>query len=168
MKEKKTGERRKKMKKMKRFLVVLSSIIFLVLPTYSWGAGTVTQELSHLTNNFKSIVFTWVGDASDGSVPATESNWNIHGYICKVITNPGSTAPTTLYDITLTNSDGVDVVHGQLADRSATASEEIVPVPADNVTVYGCSPVVGTITLNITNNSVNSANGTVTVIFTKE
>lgn len=153
---------------MKKLLAVLILTMFLVLPIQSWGAGTVTQSLSHSAENFKGLVFSWTADASNGSVPATTSNLRIDGYIIKVITNPGSPAPTDNYDITLTNTDGADVVHGELLNRDTANTEEIVPIPADNVTVYGGSPVIGTITLNISNNSVNSATGTVTVIFSKE
>lgn len=150
---------------MKKILAVLILTIFLVLPIQSWGAGTVTQSLSHSAANYKGLVFSWIADSSDGSVPATTSMLRIDGYIIKVITNPGTTAPTDNYDITLTNIDGADVVHGELANRDTTNTEEIVPIPADNVTVYGGSAVIGRITLNITNNSVNSATGTVTVIY---
>ena len=49
------------------------------------------------------------------------------GFIRKIVTNPGSTAPTAAYDITLLDADGVDVAGGTLADRSATLSESVVP-----------------------------------------
>ena len=149
---------------MKKLFLSLILLVVLMFPIQSWGKGTVTQTLSY-SHNFYTLIYSWTGDVSNGSVPATASTWPIGGYIVKVITNPGATAPTDNYDITLTNSDGIDVVHGELTNRDTTNSEEIVPVPSDNVTVYGGSAVSGVITLNITNNSVNSATGTVTVIF---
>ncbi len=149
---------------MKKLFLSLMLLAVLMLPVQSWGVGTVTQTIGY-THNFYTITYSWTADAADGSVPATASTWPISGYIVKVITNPGATAPTDNYDITLTNSDGIDVVHGALANRDTSTSEEIVPVPSDNVTIYGGSAVAGVITLNITNNSVNSATGTVTVIF---
>ncbi len=149
---------------MRKWFLALILTMFLALPIQSWAAGTVTQTLTY-THNFYALTYSWTSDASGNA--DKESTWPIGGYICKVITNPGATAPTDNYDITLTNSDGVDVVHGELANRDTSTSEEIVPVPGDNVTVYGCSAVSGTITLNVSN-AGDSKIGTVTVLFTRE
>ena len=54
-------------------------------------------------------------------------------YLFFMITNPGATAPTTLYDITLLDSDGIDMAGGVLANRSATVSEEAIPLLASGV-----------------------------------
>ncbi len=43
-------------------------------------------------------------------------------------TNPGATAPTTLYDLTMLDADGIDVLGGAGGDRSATVSEGTVPL----------------------------------------
>ena len=50
------------------------------------------------------------------------------GRIVKVDTNPGGTAPTDNYDITLLNSDGIDVASGNLANRDTANSEQWIPV----------------------------------------
>lgn len=91
--------------------------------------------------------YTMTADASDGSFPATAS-YPINGWIIRVETNPGSTAPTANYDITLTDQDGLDVMGGVLANRSATATEHVLaPQPY----------VRGAVTITPTGNSVNSA-----------
>lgn len=133
----------------------------LMFPIQSWGAGAVTQTIEY-THNFYVLTYNWTSNAA-GNASKT-SIWPISGYIVKVITNPGSTAPTDNYDITLTNSDGIDVVHGELANRDTANSEEIVPVPSDNVTVYGGSAVSGLLTLNVSN-AGDSKVGVVKVIF---
>jgi len=47
------------------------------------------------------------------------------GVLSRIETIPdgGATAPTASYDITLKNDDGVDLLSGLGADRSATATE---------------------------------------------
>lgn len=144
-------------------LLILTLLILLGTWDYSHAASSATQSQS-CKGNYCVLKFTWIAH-TDGTFTSVASGVAINGYIVKVITNPGSTAPTALYDITLTNTDGEDVVHGALANRSATATEAIVPIPADNATVYGAAPTYGIITLNISNNSVNSGNGTVSILY---
>lgn len=69
------------------------------------------------------ITVTWVGDATDGSVPSV-SLGKVYGLLQRLVTDPGPTAPTTLYDITMPDEDGFDALGGAGANRSATATEE--------------------------------------------
>lgn len=145
---------------MKRICLFIAILALLFIPIFAISAGTVTQTYTKVTSDVRCLTYSWTGDASDGSVPATASTISIDGYIILVITNPGATAPTTLYDITLTDGNSIDVMGGQLADRSATVSEQVVPKIS---TVYGGRWVSGILTLNITNQSVHSATGIVTI-----
>ena len=138
--------------------IVLSALI--LLPISGMAAGTVTQTLDKMTKDVYRLTYTWTGDASDGSIPATTSTWAIDGYVILVVTNPGTTKPTDNYDITLTDTDSVDVMGGELANRDNTNTEQVVP-KID--TVYGGRWVSGHLILTITNQSVNSALGTVVV-----
>lgn len=155
---------------MRKFFLSFVLALVLMLPVQLQAAGTVTQTPTnsmHLCSSYNlcSMTFNWTSDASGNA--DQESTFPIDGYIVKVITNPGATAPTDNYDITLTNSDSIDVVHGTLANRDTSTSEEIVPIPADNVALYGGSAVFGKITLNVTN-AGDSKVGAVTVIFERE
>jgi len=67
----------------------------------------------------------------------------LKGNIVKIVTNPGATAPTASYDIYLYDKDGIDICSGNLADRSATLTEQYIPDPA----IW----VDGEITLSIAN-----------------
>jgi len=141
-------------------LLLLCCLLVLCLVTQSQAAGTVTQTSTNVSKDVTQLTYTWTADASDGSVPATSSEQSYDGYVVLVVTDPGSTAPTDNYDITLTDGDGVDIMGGTLANRDTANTEQAVPkIDA----VYGARWVSGAITLTITNNSVNSATGEVKI-----
>lgn len=117
-------------------------------------AGTVT--LSHTTiGNVRRINFSVVADAADGSIPDTTLP-KFQGRLLALHTNPGATAPTASYDITLEDGDGLDRLQGVGANRHTSNSEQ-VPVVYTSTSVH--PPVNGgeTLTLKFANNSVNSA-----------
>lgn len=135
--------------------------------------GTVTQTLANLGNNTggKVLTFTCTAAADDATFPSTATNAAITAaiegmYIVEVRTNPGATAPQAAYDIVLNDTDGIDVMGGSLADRSATASERAIPMLVTGGT-YGSTLIDGALTLVITNNNVNSAIVVVKVFLTR-
>ena len=127
-------------------------------------AGTVTQTLVDKTGNNQVIwTLSWVADAAAATVPSTESTWDFAGLeVQKVVTDPGSTAPTDNYDIVLNDSDSLDVMGGTLANRSTSASQQTRPL-LGGAGDYWNSPVRGKLTMVLTGNAVNSATGTVIV-----
>lgn len=136
--------------------------------------GTVTQTLTKLSvpaseaGNANGDVFlltvSWVGDASSGAVPTTtlirssQVMEDTNGlYLYQMITDPGSPAPTTLYDITLVASTGLDMLGAAGADRSATVTESAVP--------SSLNPIFdGNVSFTLANQSVASAQGTVKLL----
>ncbi len=154
------------MKKLKKLMLTLLLGLFLI-PGWAFGAGTVTQSWNEdqtSTTGVVKLTYTWTADASNGSVPATASERDIDGYVFLVITNPGATAPTDNYDITLTDNDSCDVMGGELANRDTSVSEQAAPGVGST---YGSRYVQGPLTLNLSNNSVNSAVGTTVVYYYK-
>ena len=127
----------------------------MLIPSGVWAAGTVTQTFETIASGVHLLTFTCTADASDKSYPDTDSIQAIDGYVFMVVTDPDDdTAPTDAYDITLKDDNGVDVMGGELANRSDTASEQAVPkIDA----VYGTRWVDGILSLAISNNSVASA-----------
>jgi hypothetical protein len=119
---------------------------------------TVRKELFDGEQNAHdrfALEITWVADDTAATVPDTALP-EINGDITLFVTDPGSPAPTASYDITLEDAYGVDVAGGALADRSATASEQAMPL-------ISATPVQrtvqGVLTFKLANNSVNSATG---------
>lgn len=87
--------------------------------------GTVAVSYSS-SNGLRAVSFAWTSTA--GGLASEITRYAYTGQILKVVTVPGAAAaaPTTLYDISLLDSNGVDVANGQLADRSATATEWVL------------------------------------------
>lgn len=117
-------------------------------------AGIVTYKIERedvLARNLK-ITIDWVSDAAgaaDGVI------YGAVGRIERVVTDPDDTAaPTTLYDVALNDEQGIDVLLGRGANRSATVSESIAPGhPITDGTTTGVVPVAvhGALTLAVTN-----------------
>lgn len=147
--------------------IILFALLALLLPASINAAalGTCTQAVTDIPDNIvfppmKVLTFTCTASADDASFPATatstETTARIAGYyLIEARTNPGATAPQALYDIVLNDTDGIDLMGGTLANRSATASERAIPALATGI--YGGTSVDGILTLAITGNNVNSA-----------
>jgi len=156
------------MEKRKSYLRIVFVILIMMVITIIIGAkanadGTVTVTYTRIGDEYTLVIFDWTADAAAATVPATSTK-SLAGYIVKVVTDPGATAPTDNYDITLTDSDSVDVMGGALANRDQSSTEQAVPKIG---AAYGASFFIGTLTLNLSNNSVNSATGEVKVYISR-
>lgn len=144
-----------------RALIPLFVVLLLPLPLLAAGSCTVSHD--DVTSNIGVITFTWIGDASSGSVPDTSSSpYRVDGYVFLVKTSPGTPAPADNYNITLTDSDGIDVMGGELLLRD-TANPEMAVPKIDSV--YGEVLVHGYITHNITSQTDASATGVTRVYY---
>ena len=142
---------------MKRVLLTVIMFMCLVGLVYAVGSITTTGP-TKVSSHVYTISYTWTGDAS-GNVTAAAGP-AIDGHVLFVVTDPGTTAPTDNYDLTLVDSDSVDVMGGELANRDTANSEQAMPKIGSS---YGKRYVKGTLTLNVSNNTQASANGSVKV-----
>ena len=55
-----------------------------------------------------------------------KTTYKYTGEIMRLITNPGSTAPTDNYDVTILDDDGYDVLMGGGADRDTSNTEQVL------------------------------------------
>ena len=132
-------------------------------------AGTVTQATTTLVDHIKVVTLTCTADASDGSFPATAltgvPNNGKGGRLLQIVTDPdGDTAPQDNYDITITESGGADLLLGVGANRDTANTEVAVVTSSGAPSVYAGTD---TLTLNITNNNVNSAGIVIKLYFTE-
>jgi hypothetical protein len=105
----------------------------------------------------KKIKFTWVSAADGSATGATVSPYDGRVIACIQIPDSGATQPTNAYDITVTDADGVNVLHGLGADLSNAATtyktqEDKLGVVAGSV-----------LTLNVTN--AGDTMGGVTILY---
>lgn len=103
-------------------------------------AGTVTVEESSFEGVCR-IKWTWTSAAGGNADLVTSKSY--YGEVIALLTNPGATAPTDDYDITITDADGYDVMQGAGANRDTLNTEQTVPTAK--------SVAFGALTLNVTN-----------------
>jgi len=112
------------------------------------GTLVVTRDPRRGQNGGKDIeriVVDWTSDASGNADASIEK---IYGWCVKIITDPGSTAPTDNYDITLVDENGVDALEGKLVDRDTANNETVYPLVTGAATpVFLC----GTHTFTVAN-----------------
>jgi hypothetical protein len=124
------------------------------------GSTTVT----HYTLGYvRRLVVDWVADAADGTIPDTVMP-RFEGRLFELHTNPGATAPTDNYDITLVDAEGIDRLQGVGVDRDTANTEQaIVVFPASTI-----HPVVSrsdVLTLKFAGQAVHSATGRVILVY---
>jgi hypothetical protein len=154
------GHREELMKK-----IIILILIVLMAAGGMGGAFAASSAViaapDNLSKDKVKLVVTWTASEVDGSFVSVTIPFYSGSYITHVVTDPGSTAPTDNYDITLTDTYGVDVMGGELTNRDTSNSEQVVP-KID--TVFGSRMVEAQgLTLAITGNIVNSATGTIAI-----
>lgn len=117
--------------------------------TYDDGSDGLGGGRGHI----RKITAAWT---SDGSGDASGTTRKIVGELLKGVTVPdGSAAPTADYDITLTDSDGADLLSGcadNLADRHTANTETVQFLVTDGTAGIAVHPVaVSTITVTVAN-----------------
>ena len=102
---------------------------------------------------------SWIAHTNGAFTTAT-TRWAVDGYVFMVIINPGATAPDAGYDITLLDSDGMDIMGGQLTDLSTSVTAQFIPKIGS---VYGTRFVRGPLTVTIGDNTANGAIGEIII-----
>lgn len=125
------------------------------------GAVTITH---YALGAIRRVQIDWVADAANATVPATALP-AFEGRLLALVTNPGATAPTDNYDITLVSGIGDDRLQGVGANRD-TANTESAPVVYSGSTVHPWVDADETMTFTLANNAVNSALGTAVLFYT--
>ena len=98
------------------------------------ASGSYDTIVDNRLGNICSLRYGWTSDASAGTVTQTDSEAKtagipaITGTLLRVITIPDSdtTQPDNLYDITLLESNGFDLLGAAGANRSESNTEALV------------------------------------------
>lgn len=92
------------------------------------AAGTVTiTEETH--GSLKKITFAWLsGTGAESGTASGETTGAYNGVIERLVTVPGAgaDAPTDNYDLTVLDEDDVDVLVGAGANRSTSATQQVL------------------------------------------
>lgn len=111
-----------------RLGVFLGVVCALLLQVGPQAVGTLTISTTTLPD-VRAVKYSlaWLSDAS-GAVSANPATFT-GGILIQVkfVPDAGGTAPTTLYDVTLVDTDGVDYLAGAGANLSATVSTVVRP-----------------------------------------
>jgi len=153
---------------MKKYRAVLAAILIsLLVPVLALAADSVvTVSYSSVNAEVSTITWSWTANSGTGAVTSTACT-SFKGWVFMATTEPdGTAAPQDQYDITLSDSDGVDIFGGELGNRSNTTSEHAVPVIGTSY--YGARFVNGALTMALTGNNVGSAKGTLKIYYTRE
>jgi hypothetical protein len=104
-------------------------------------AGTVTVAETSIVNVHK-VKWTWTSTAGGAADLVTPGIYGAR--VLALVTDPdGSAAPDDNYDVTVTDSEGYDVLQGAGANRDTANTETAVPT-AESV-------AFGKLTLNVSN-----------------
>lgn len=114
--------------KTRRFLTAALVMAFMTVAGLAGAAGSIsTTSTSAPTSGLVRYKFDWTSDASGNvsGIPVIVRG----GWIRQIqfVPDGGGTAPTALYDVTLLDANGVDLLAGAGADLSATVSKITTP-----------------------------------------
>ena len=108
------------------------------------AAVTSITETAH--GSVKKIKFEFTsGEGAYAGAASATTEKAYYGEILQVMTDPGETAPTDNWDLTITDPDSIDILKGNGADRDTANTEYIVGSNANML------PAAGILTFNVTN-----------------
>ena len=138
---------------MKKWLGIFLGLMLIASPAFALGgltvsSGTITSWSDEIIgpSGIRLLQISYV-TASSGGTFTVITDHDINGWILKVQTDPGATAPTGDYDIDLDDANGEDIMGGALEDRSATVTESSRGLLNGN---YQPVENYGTITIQVT------------------
>jgi hypothetical protein len=114
---------------MKKAIMLVVLILWLMVNTLCYGANgcSVTNKEQVSVPGGQRYFYTLIctGDGSITPFSFDPDTYGVKGwYLYNITTDPGTSAPTAAYDITLM-VDGEDVAGGLLADRSTSATQTV-------------------------------------------
>lgn len=126
-------------------------------------AGSIT--FSHaLHRTIRHLTFDWQSDAA-GAVSGLLSD-AVSGELLRVVFKPdgGGTQPTDLYDVTLLDEDGFDVLQGKGANLSNVTATNVTPLVGDGATTNQRVALDGVLELRVAA-AGNAKGGIVTIYY---
>lgn len=115
---------------MKRILWVAIALMFYASTSFAAGSCIRTNTAQPGVKDRKIIELTCTGDGTIAAYTVNPAEFNMVGwYLYSVTTDPGTSAPTADYDITLM-VNGEDITGSLLLNRSASATQTVIIAPS--------------------------------------
>lgn len=105
------------------------------------ATGTVTVTERRI-GKVDLIKWDWTSTAGGAASDVTTQAYN--GKVVWLVTDPGATAPTDNWDLTITDDNGIDVLAGAGADRDTANTEYVASASLGAV-------ATSVLTMNVTN-----------------
>ena len=134
---------------------ILVAALVLLVSSYSFAAVTATEKVITMAEGQYCLEMVVTATSIGTNVTDTA----IDGLVYMVETDPLSPAPTNVYDLTLTNESGLDIMGGNLANRLTATTERASPLN------YQAQSIKGKLTLNVTGNTQNGAKFIVRIFY---
>lgn len=118
---------------MTHLRIWIAAALLALLATPAHAAGTVTVTTSEVSSRSERLVRYTVAWTSDAAGDVTGNAFDVvAGRLVSIrfVPGTGGVAPDDLYDVTLTDGDVTDLLDGQGANRSATATSLVQWDPA--------------------------------------
>jgi hypothetical protein len=146
---------------MKRILLIVAAFIVLTSTAFAAGSCVWTNgAAAGYGDDKREIELTCTGDGTITAFSMIPKDYKVRGYyLYSVTTDPGTSAPTAAYDITLV-VNGEDIAGGLLADRSASNTETVVIAP----TTKGY-PIMGDSAMAVTFSGETANPSTIVITF---
>jgi hypothetical protein len=111
----------------------------------------------------ETITINWTAHTDGSFTDYVIPGGRVNGVLERIVVDPGATAPTAAYDVTIVDEDGVDVLGGAGANlQTATTEEKACPLGT-----YFLRTLANVLTLKIANNSQNGAVGKIVLYVRK-
>lgn len=147
--------------RLNKFCLVVCLVVFVCMFVYAdmARAGATDKVDRNKEYGYQFMIIEWTANA-DGSFTTYDTEKSVVGYVVRIVTVPGTPAPSDNYDIVLSDSYGCDIAGGDLADRDTSVTEHVIPKMGNS---YAPPLVDGPLKLAINGNSAGKAKGKVIV-----
>ena len=120
------------------------------------AGSSITLTEHRLRGRIRYLHYSLVGDDASGAFPTIVLPDGINGYLLMIQTDPGATAPTDNWDVTLIDGEGFDRLQTVGTNRDTANSEE-APIVFSATALHPPVAYGETLTLTTAGNSVNDA-----------
>ena len=146
---------------MYKLKTIILTLFLLLISTSVMAASSAIQNHYKL-GGLHRLEIVWTAHTTGAFTSLTTHQ--INGLVFGVETDPGTTAPTDNYNITLTDQYDLDIMGGSLTNRDTANTEFMQPYNSVQGS-YLSMPVHGALTLAISGNSQNGATGKVIIYY---